>query len=68
MPHSILQLLPNHIANVPVSVMASNRGPYLFRMLRTLLSTDGANRSMIVVFIDGFFQVCGQNKRSKHVK
>lgn len=35
--------------------MASNRPYYLYRMLRSLLSADGVNKSMISVFIDGFY-------------
>lgn len=46
---------PNNVANVPVAVIASNRGPYLFRMLRQLMATPGASPSMTTVFIDGYF-------------
>lgn len=35
--------------------MASNRPYYLYRMLRSLLATDGINSSMVTVFIDGFY-------------
>ena len=49
-------LVPNHIADVPVTVIASNRPLYLFRMLRRLLSVPGARASMVTVFVDGFFQ------------
>ena len=46
---------PNHIADIPVAVIASNRPTYLFRMLRRLLSTPGSNPQNTVVYIDGFF-------------
>ena len=48
-------VLNNQIANVPVAIIASNRPHYLYRMLRTLLSANGANPDMITVFIDGFY-------------
>ncbi|EDV20334.1 uncharacterized protein TRIADDRAFT_51036 [Trichoplax adhaerens] len=48
-------LLNNRVANVPVAVIASNRPYYLFRMLQSLLSAKGATKSLITVFIDGFF-------------
>lgn len=35
--------------------MASNRPYYLYRMLRSLLSAQGVNGSMVNVFIDGFY-------------
>ena len=53
--HPTYRVEPNHIANVPVAVIASNRPAYLFRMLRRLLSTPGSNPRNTVVFIDGFF-------------
>lgn len=46
----------NRVADVPVTIIASNRPAYLFRMLRKLLSIPGSNASMVTVFIDGFFQ------------
>lgn len=46
----------NNVANVPVSIIASNRPLYLFRMLRGLLAAHGANSSLVTVFVDGFFQ------------
>ena len=49
-------LVPNHVADVPVTVIASNRPLYLYRMLRRLLSVPGARPDMVTVFIDGFFQ------------
>lgn len=49
-------LIPNNVADVPVTVIASNRPLYLFRMLCRLLSVPGSNPSMVTVFIDGFFQ------------
>ena len=44
------------MADVPVAIIASNRPQYLYRMLRTLLSANGANPDMITVFIDGFYE------------
>jgi len=35
--------------------MAGNRPYYLYRMLRSLLASTGANSSMVTVFIDGFY-------------
>ena len=43
------------VSEVPVAIIASNRPQYLYRMLRSLLSANGANPSMITVFIDGFY-------------
>ena len=43
------------VSEIPVAIIASNRPQYLYRMLRSLLSADGANPSMITVFIDGFY-------------
>lgn len=37
-------------------VMASNRPYYLYRMLRSLLAADGVNKSMVTVFIDGYYE------------
>ena len=51
-----LPLIPNNVDDVPVTVIASNRPFYLFRMLRRLLGVPGAHPAMITVFIDGFFQ------------
>ena len=48
-------VLNNQIANVPTAIIASNRPHYLYRMIRTLLSANGANPDMITVFIDGFY-------------
>ena len=48
-------VLNNQIHNVPVAIIASNRPHYLYRMLRTLLSANGANPDMVTVFIDGFY-------------
>jgi beta-1,2-N-acetylglucosaminyltransferase len=44
------------ISRVPVAIVASNRPHYLYRMLRSLLSAEGCNPSMITVFIDGYFE------------
>uniref|UniRef100_A0A1B6FTU3 Protein O-linked-mannose beta-1,2-N-acetylglucosaminyltransferase n=1 Tax=Cuerna arida TaxID=1464854 RepID=A0A1B6FTU3_9HEMI len=44
------------VSNVPVAIIASNRPHYLYRMLRSLLSARGANKEMITVFIDGYFE------------
>lgn len=43
-------------SDVPVAIIASNRPQYLYRMLRSLLSAEGANPDRIVVFIDGQFE------------
>jgi len=48
-------VLNNQVSDIPVAIIASNRPQYLYRMLRSLLSADGANPSMITVFIDGFY-------------
>lgn len=48
--------LYQRISKVPILIVASNRPQYLYRMLRTLLSTHGCNPSMITVFIDGYFE------------
>jgi len=50
------KLASNNVADVPVSIIASNRPLYLFRMLRGLLSVPGSNASLVTVFVDGFFQ------------
>lgn len=44
------------ISQVPIAIIASNRPHYLYRMLRTLLSTPGCNPSMITIFIDGYYE------------
>ncbi|KAL5022574.1 hypothetical protein ScPMuIL_001729 [Solemya velum] len=44
------------VSKVPIAVIASDRPHYLFRMLRTLLSSPGANPAMVTVFIDGYFE------------
>uniref|UniRef100_A0A8W8HQ58 Alpha-1,3-mannosyl-glycoprotein 2-beta-N-acetylglucosaminyltransferase n=1 Tax=Magallana gigas TaxID=29159 RepID=A0A8W8HQ58_MAGGI len=41
---------------VAITVIASNRPQYLYRMLVRLLGTPGVRPNMITVFIDGFFQ------------
>lgn len=46
----------NKVFNIPVVVIASNRPHYLYRCLRSLLSARGANKEMITVFIDGYFE------------
>jgi beta-1,2-N-acetylglucosaminyltransferase len=51
-----LLLAHNNIEDIPVTVIASNRPFYLFRMLRRLLAVPGAHPAMITVFVDGFFQ------------
>jgi len=48
-------VLNNQISDVPVTIIASNRPHYLYRMLRTLLTANGANPDIITVFIDGFY-------------
>ena len=40
---------------LPVAVIASNRPHYLYRMLTSLLAAQGAQPSMVTVFIDGFY-------------
>ena len=39
---------------LPVAVIASNRPHYLYRMLTSLLAAQGAQPSLVTVFIDGF--------------
>ncbi|XP_077980991.1 protein O-linked-mannose beta-1,2-N-acetylglucosaminyltransferase 1-like [Glandiceps talaboti] len=46
----------NLISDIPVTVIASNRPNYLYRMLRSVLSAHGVNPSMVTVFIDGYFE------------
>lgn len=49
-------VLNNQVAEVPVAIIASNRPQYLYRMLRSLLTANGARPDMITVFIDGFYE------------
>ncbi|XP_070563050.1 protein O-linked-mannose beta-1,2-N-acetylglucosaminyltransferase 1-like [Ptychodera flava] len=49
-------IIDNQVWDVPVTIIASNRPNYLYRMLRSLLSAHGVNPSMITVFIDGYFE------------
>ncbi|XP_062594175.1 protein O-linked-mannose beta-1,2-N-acetylglucosaminyltransferase 1-like [Saccostrea cucullata] len=46
----------DNLENVAITVIASNRPQYLYRMLVRLLSTAGVRPEMITVFIDGFFE------------
>uniref|UniRef100_K1Q2P5 Alpha-1,3-mannosyl-glycoprotein 2-beta-N-acetylglucosaminyltransferase n=1 Tax=Magallana gigas TaxID=29159 RepID=K1Q2P5_MAGGI len=46
----------DNLKNVAITVIASNRPQYLYRMLVRLLGTSGVRADMITVFIDGFFQ------------
>lgn len=46
----------NNVNNIPVAVIAGNRPNYLYRMLRSLLSSHGVNPQMITVFIDGYYE------------
>ncbi|XP_065120733.2 protein O-linked-mannose beta-1,2-N-acetylglucosaminyltransferase 1 [Paramisgurnus dabryanus] len=46
----------NNVNNIPVAVIAGNRPNYLYRMLRSLLSSHGVNPHMITVFIDGYYE------------
>ncbi|XP_057375549.1 protein O-linked-mannose beta-1,2-N-acetylglucosaminyltransferase 1-like [Daphnia carinata] len=46
----------NQIRNVPVAIIASDRPRYLYRMLRSLLRAGGANKEMMTVFIDGYYE------------
>ncbi|KAL8570719.1 hypothetical protein ACOMHN_039154 [Nucella lapillus] len=50
------KLKDNRVSRIPIAVIASDRPHYLYRMLRTLLSTPGANPDMVTVFIDGYFE------------
>lgn len=45
----------SQLDQVPIVVMASNRPYYLYRMLRSLLSVQGIQPNMVVVFIDGYY-------------
>ncbi|KAJ6659543.1 hypothetical protein lerEdw1_018778 [Lerista edwardsae] len=49
-------LKDNKVFDVPVAVIAGNRPNYLYRMLRSLLSAQGVNPQMIIVFIDGYYE------------
>ena len=49
------KLINNTLAHAPVVIIASNRPRYLFRMLYKLLNVPGADRKMMTVFIDGFY-------------
>ena len=49
------KLMNNNLAHAPVVIIASNRPRYLFRMLYKLLHVPGADRKMMTVFIDGFY-------------
>lgn len=44
------------ISQVPIAIIASNRPHYLYRMLRSILSTPGCNPAMVTVFIDGYYE------------
>ncbi|XP_056115136.1 protein O-linked-mannose beta-1,2-N-acetylglucosaminyltransferase 1 [Rhinichthys klamathensis goyatoka] len=46
----------NNVYSIPVAVIAGNRPNYLYRMLRSLLSSHGVNPQMITVFIDGYYE------------
>lgn len=41
---------------LPVAIIASNRPNYLYRMLRSVLSAQGADATKMTVFIDGYFE------------
>ncbi|XP_050526842.1 protein O-linked-mannose beta-1,2-N-acetylglucosaminyltransferase 1-like isoform X2 [Daktulosphaira vitifoliae] len=45
----------SNLQNVPVSIIASNRPHYLFKMLKGLLQIKGVQTDMITVFIDGYY-------------
>jgi len=49
------KLMNNNVAHVPVVIIASNRPRYLFRMLYKLVHVAGAERRMMTVFVDGFY-------------
>ena len=44
------------MADIPVTIIASNRGHYLYRGLTSMLSAHGAKKELFTVFIDGFFE------------
>ncbi|XP_046848286.1 protein O-linked-mannose beta-1,2-N-acetylglucosaminyltransferase 1-like isoform X1 [Xenia sp. Carnegie-2017] len=44
------------VQDIPVAVIASNRPHYLYRGLRSMLSSHGAKKELFTVFIDGFFE------------
>lgn len=49
--------LPNgEKMSLPIAIIASNRPNYLYRMIRSVLSAQGADPSKITVFIDGYFE------------
>lgn len=50
------KLTDSKVSDVPIAVIASDRPHYLYRMLRTLLNTQGADPAMVTVFIDGYFE------------
>ncbi|XP_078317991.1 protein O-linked-mannose beta-1,2-N-acetylglucosaminyltransferase 1-like [Crassostrea virginica] len=50
------ELEVDNLKNVAITVIASNRPQYLYRMLAKLLSTAGVHPQMITVFIDGDFE------------
>ncbi|XP_076440231.1 protein O-linked-mannose beta-1,2-N-acetylglucosaminyltransferase 1-like isoform X2 [Babylonia areolata] len=50
------ELKHNKVSKVPIAVIASDRPHYLYRMLRILLNTPGADPKMVTVFIDGYFE------------
>jgi len=49
------KLKTNNLAHAPIVIIASNRPRYLFRMLYKLQNVPGADRKMMTVFIDGFY-------------
>ncbi|XP_052257109.1 protein O-linked-mannose beta-1,2-N-acetylglucosaminyltransferase 1-like isoform X3 [Dreissena polymorpha] len=51
---NVTPLANGGILDVPVTVIASNRPAYLYRMLRRLLVTPGVPVNKISVFIDGY--------------
>ena len=54
--HKMTNFTPNHVQNIPVVVIASNRPQYLYRMLKSVLAASGVNPDKITVFIDGYFE------------
>ena len=49
--------LPNgERMTLPVAIIASNRPNYLYRMIRSVLSAQGADPTKMTVFIDGYFE------------
>ena len=48
-------LFRNRLASIPISIIASNRPHYLYKMLSILLLIPGVHMDMITVYIDGYY-------------